>query len=96
MEEKDLDAQIEDQKKQRRIESAGLILGFLIGAIAIVAGSIVAVKGYQFAGSVIGGGGIAGLVSTFIMGRQKEKVEEEISEDESLPDQSEEEIGEDG
>jgi len=49
----------------------GQILGFLIGSIAIIAGTYAAVNGAQITGSIIGSSGVVGLVTVFIYGRQK-------------------------
>ncbi len=44
-------------------------MGFGIGSIAIIAGSIVAATGQPVAGGIIGGTAVVGLVSAFILGR---------------------------
>ena len=44
-----------------------------IGVLAIVSASIISVLGTQWAGAIIGGGGVIGLVSVFIYGRRKHK-----------------------
>lgn len=69
IEDKTVNAGIEDLKEGRIIERHGQIFAFLIGTIAIISGTIIALCGYQIAASIIGGGGILGLVSAFIMGR---------------------------
>jgi uncharacterized membrane protein len=48
----------------------GQIFGFFIGIFAITAGAYCAINGSQTAGSIIGGGGVVGLVSAFIIGRK--------------------------
>ena len=50
----------------------GQIFAFLIGTIAIVCGAYTAIEGAPGAGGVIGGGGVIGLVSVFILGRKKQ------------------------
>lgn len=47
----------------------GQIFGFFIGITAIVAGTITALLGQPIVGGLIGFGGVAGLVSVFIIGR---------------------------
>lgn len=50
----------------------GQIFGFCIGIIAIIAGAITAILGQPIVGGFIGFGGVAGLVSVFILGRGKQ------------------------
>jgi len=75
-----LRARIRDAFKQRAETRLGQWLGFAIGTTAIVAGSVVAVwtdtVSGGVAGSIIGGGGVVGLVSAFIYGRQRPPNEE--------------------
>jgi uncharacterized membrane protein len=72
----------EEQKHRQYLEKTALqndkdeaklgqICAFLIGVVAIVAGTYAAINGSATAGSVIGGGGVVGLVSVFILGRKK-------------------------
>jgi uncharacterized membrane protein len=49
----------------------GQIFGFLIGLFAIGCGTYAAVHGAEVAGTVIGSGGVIGLVTAFIYGRKK-------------------------
>jgi uncharacterized membrane protein len=65
MEERALKAQIWEIR-------LGQIFGFSIGIFTIAAGAFCAIRGAQIAGSIIGGGGVIGLVSVFIAGRKKE------------------------
>lgn len=64
MEERALDA-------RTRITLVGQFLGLIIGVTAIIAGTYAAVQGSQWAGAFIGGGGVIGLVSVFVLGRRK-------------------------
>ena len=50
--------------------SRGQIYAVIIGALAIICGTIAGVSGAQWTGSVIAGIGGAGLVSAFIRGRR--------------------------
>lgn len=43
--------------------------GLAIGIAAIIAGSITAIVGAPIPGAIIGGGGVIGLVSVFVLGR---------------------------
>lgn len=65
-----VDADIADRQEERNERKRGQFLGFSIGTIAIIAGAIVAGKGYQIAGTFIGGGGVVGLVTVFVLGRK--------------------------
>ncbi len=49
----------------------GQIFGLLIGLTAIICGTLTAYHGSQWAGGFIGGGGVIGLVSVFVLGRRK-------------------------
>jgi uncharacterized membrane protein len=47
----------------------GQNLGFVLGMIAIIVGGLTAMYGSQWAGGLIGSGGVIGLVSVFVTGR---------------------------
>jgi uncharacterized membrane protein len=49
----------------------GQIFGLIIGVTAIISGALTAYHGSQWAGGFIGGGGVIGLVSVFVLGRKK-------------------------
>ncbi len=49
----------------------GQVFGFLIGMTAIISGVLTAYNGSQWAGGFIGGGGVIGLVSVFVLGLKK-------------------------
>jgi hypothetical protein len=49
----------------------GQIFGLVIGMTAIISGAVTAYHGSQWAGGFIGGGGVIGLVSVFVLGRRK-------------------------
>lgn len=55
----------------------GLIFAFILGMSAIAAGVWLATKGLEIPGSVIGGGGLIGLVSVFVYGSQQRRTERE-------------------
>ena len=63
-------AEIEDLKAARLEARLGQIFAFSIGTIAIIGGCYSAVHGSQIAGAFIGGGGVVGLVTVFILGRR--------------------------
>ena len=51
----------------------GQIFGFLIGITTILSGTYAAINGAEIAGSLIGTGGVIGLVTAFITGRSTKK-----------------------
>jgi uncharacterized membrane protein len=60
------EAQIADTRR-------GQIFGLVIGLAAIVSGSLTAIFGSPLAGGFIGGGGVIGLVSVFVLGQYPRK-----------------------
>lgn len=57
-------------RAQIRVTYIGQACGLVIGLTAIVSGAIVSVQGSEWAGGFIGGGGVIGLVSVFVLGRR--------------------------
>lgn len=51
----------------------GQVFGLIIGMAAIIAGSSCILMGHEWPGAVIGTGGITGLVSVFVYGKQQQK-----------------------
>jgi len=47
----------------------GQVFGLIIGLTAIISGTLAALHGKEWAGGFIGGGGVIGLVSVFVLGR---------------------------
>src|SRR5438045_3758961 len=64
MEKRALEGQLEYTKR-------GQLFGLIIGVTAIVAGATVAALGAEWSGAVIGGAGVIGLVSVFVIGRAR-------------------------
>ena len=62
--------EMESQRAQFADRKLGQIFGFAIGLVAILAGSVTAVQGAEWAGLGIGGGGVIGLVSVFVLGKR--------------------------
>ena len=60
-----------DQRAYRRVELSGQICGLLIGFAALGAATYAGVHGAQITGSLIGVGGLTGLVTAFILGRSQ-------------------------
>ena len=50
----------------------GQIFGLLIGLTAIVGGVFCILQGHEWSGAFLGGGGLTGLVSVFVLGRKKQ------------------------
>lgn len=65
-----------------RERSRGQTYGFAIGCVAIVAGALTATLGHPIAGSLIGGGGVAGLVAVFVIGKHIEARQADVDGDE--------------
>jgi uncharacterized membrane protein len=63
--------QLESEITKRSFDEArrGQNLGFAIGTVAIIAGALTATAGASIPGSIIGGGGVIGLVAVFVLGR---------------------------
>lgn len=82
MAEKQLDHRMRMENKviggQMMQSNLGQIFAFLIGIAALSASTYCIVSGYEWSGSIIGLGGLTGLVTAFIKGRsQQEKSLEE-------------------
>lgn len=58
---------ISNEYKEARM---GQICAVFIGSLTIIAGSVISVFGAPLAGVVIGGCGVIGLVSVFVLGRK--------------------------
>ena len=58
-----------------RKSERGLVFGLVIGVTALLVGGLCALLGKEIAASFIGGGGIVGLVSVFVVGSQQQKNE---------------------
>ncbi len=77
MEKMSVDASIEMTRRDYTERRIGQIFGLLIGVVAIGCGTYAVISGHQISGTVIGAGGVVGLVSAFIYGRKTEKEESE-------------------
>jgi uncharacterized membrane protein len=71
----------EESKHRRKLEAdalaarvadtrRGQFFGLLIGLSAVISGAVTASLGQEWAGAFIGGGGVIGLVSVFVIGRK--------------------------
>jgi uncharacterized membrane protein len=68
-EHKIIDAQIKDRSKQYSESRCGQLCALVITLAALGVGAYTAVLGHEIAGSIIGVGGIGGIVTTFILGQ---------------------------
>jgi uncharacterized membrane protein len=78
-------AQISHHNKQFLEARCGQLCALVITLAALGAGVYTAVQGHEIAGSVIGVGGIGGIVATFILGRAKREAEEDEVQPEPPP-----------
>jgi uncharacterized membrane protein len=62
-------AEIADTRETRRQEGRGQVFGFVIGVVSLVLGFTAIMCNHDWAGAIIGGGGLAGIVSVFVTGR---------------------------
>ena len=73
MQEKLINAQVNDTQQEREERRLGQIFGLSIGVVSIVAGSITAILASPIAGGFIGSAGVIGLVSVFVLGRREQQ-----------------------
>jgi uncharacterized membrane protein len=66
-----VNAQIEDRVSHRKESKRGQLCALFITLGALTAGAFTAYTGHEMAGSILGIGGIGGIVTTFILGRAK-------------------------
>ena len=74
-ENKIIEAQIKDRNKQYSESRCGQLCALVITLAALGAGVYTASIGHEIAGSIIGVGGIGGIVTTFILGRHRQPEE---------------------
>jgi uncharacterized membrane protein len=55
---------------QVELARRGQLFGFILGLTALTGGTLAAVLGAQWAGGFIGGSGVVGLVSVFVLGQR--------------------------
>jgi len=76
MAEKQMDHRMKMENKvvggQMLQSNLGQILAFLIGVAALSSATYCIVSGYEWAGSILGIGGLSGLVTAFIKGRNNQ------------------------
>jgi len=70
MERQHLTALVDDRSRERDERRRGQYCGFAIGVVAIVAGAVVAIMGHGISGTLIGTGGVSGLVAAFVYGQR--------------------------
>jgi uncharacterized membrane protein len=77
---KALEADVEDRRMLRKIESRGQLYGFAIGIAGLIATVVMAFKDQALAASVIGAVDLVALVSVFVTGRlaNRERPQNEV------------------
>ena len=76
LESRALQSDIGDRKSGRIEARVGQVFGFLIGVTALVCGTVAAVNGAEWFGTIIGTGGVTALVGVFIWGRTRKPATE--------------------
>jgi len=64
-----VDAEIAGSNKNHAERARGQHYALVIGVVAILSGTAAACRGHDLTGSLIGGGGVVGLVTVFVQGR---------------------------
>ena len=59
-------------KEQLTQSKRGQIFGLLVGLIAIMGGVVCIMFGHEWSGAFLGGGGLTGLVSVFVIGKKRQ------------------------
>lgn len=62
-------------KSRARDSLLGVIFGFILAIMTIVAGTYVVIKGYTWSGTILGSAGLVGLVSVFVYGTRSARKE---------------------
>ena len=62
--------EIKGQEANIQEIKTGQNFGLIIGLVTVISGAITAINGAELAGGLIGTGGVAGLVATFVYGRK--------------------------
>ncbi|WP_181919583.1 DUF2335 domain-containing protein [Alkalilimnicola ehrlichii] len=60
-------------RAETREATMGQVFAFLLGTIVVLSGTYAAVNGHPVFGGLLGGGGLASLLSVFIIGRRRGK-----------------------
>jgi uncharacterized membrane protein len=77
----DIEQEVRDSHEARR----GQVCALIITLAAIVAGSFTALHGHEIAGSIIGVGGIGGIVTSFLIGQVRRRQNGENRESPPAP-----------
>ena len=72
MEKTALNAQVADARQVNNEARCGQICALAITLVSLGVGGYTAINGHEIAGSILGVGGIGGIVTTFILGRQRQ------------------------
>lgn len=71
LENKTLDANIEAMRRQFAEARLGQIFAFAIAVTFVLVGAYVTLEGHPWPGTILGGVGLGGIVTAFIVGRDK-------------------------
>jgi uncharacterized membrane protein len=71
LESKALDANIEAMRRQYAEARLGQIFALVIAIAFVAVGGFIAIKGQPWSGTILGGVGLGGIVTAFIVGRNK-------------------------
>lgn len=66
-----INAQIEESRREFSEARCGQICALVITLAALGTGAYTAITGHEWAGGIIGVGGVGGIVTTFILGKRK-------------------------
>ena len=73
LESQSLDANIEAMRRQFAEARLGQVFALIIAITFVVVGGYVAIKGQPWSGTILGGVGLGGIVTAFIVGRHRQE-----------------------
>lgn len=74
-----LEADVEAMRRQYSEARLGQIFAFVIAMAFIAVGGLVIDRGHPISGTLIGGAGVSGIVTAFILGRTKRDSKQEAT-----------------
>ena len=80
-----LGANIEAMRRQYAEARLGQIFALIIALTFVIVGAYVILHGQPWPGTILGGAGLGGIVTAFIVGRPKQNPPKESSPDENQP-----------
>ena len=88
LESKTLDANIEAMRRQYREARLGQIFALIIALVFVIVGAYVILHGQPWQGTILGGAGLGGIVTAFIVGRNKQTSPKEPTADDNQSSQN--------